>query len=92
MDDKEIDALFTKLLEEDECTDVLRGISDANDGKLVEDNASSDYLDGYNKTIQSLKRAKAKNEKIDKVVHEFILKHGGLDALVEELEKKEKRK
>ena len=76
------------ILDEQAAREKLRGISDANDGKLVEDNASSDYLDGYNKTIQSLKRAKVENEKIDKVVHEFILKHGGKENIIKELNKR----
>ena len=92
MDDKEIDALFTKLLEEDENADLLRGMKDANDGKLIEDCASSDYIRGYNAIKEALNTVAEKNKSAYQPGLDFIDRHGGLDALMDELEKREHRK
>ena len=59
-----------------------------NDGKLIEDCASSDYIRGYNAIKEALNAVAEKNKGVYQPGLDFIERHGGLDTLVEELEKR----
>ncbi|MBO4694703.1 MAG: hypothetical protein J5656_02085 [Clostridia bacterium] len=88
MDNNEIDEIFEDVAR----ADLLRGMNDANDGKLVEEPLSSDYLRGYNAIKEALNTVAEKNKSAYQPGLDFIDRHGGLDALMDELEKREHRK